>query len=105
MATLLWTMLTTALVLAALRPGLLRLSASALLLYPPYYLAVLTVTAAISPGFVSIWGGDSLWGPRLLGFPLEETVFVCLFAVTFPLVAGTILGTTVARPGPRPRLA
>lgn len=88
METLLITMAATGIVLAALWPERLMLSASVVLFYPPYYVVVLLIAAQVSEGFTGIWNGAQLSGLRLLGLPLEEYAFVYAFSAVYPLIIG-----------------
>lgn len=56
------------------------------LLYSAYYCAVLYATALISPGFFRMWDGYAVWGPRLLGLPIEDIIWVFSLAVCYSLV-------------------
>lgn len=89
----------TAAALLARRPALWRLPAAALALYVPYYSAFLIASAALVPGFAAMWDGPELWGPRLLGVPVDELAWVASFALCFPLVIGTVLDARIAPRG------
>ncbi|MCP4383166.1 MAG: hypothetical protein GY798_17400 [Hyphomicrobiales bacterium] len=91
MAVLLIVMFVMTVVLGGLRPHLLQLSLAAVILYPVYYAGVLWITAGLVPGFFGIWDGPELWGPRLLGLPVEELAFVAMFSISYPLIIGTVL--------------
>ncbi|MCB1498781.1 MAG: hypothetical protein KDK07_03160 [Bauldia sp.] len=100
MTNLLIVMLATGAVLALLQPRLLRLSAAGVLIYPPYYLAVLFLCGWLIDGFFAIWSGPELWGIRIVGFPIEEIIFVYLFSFCYPLIIGTVLSAQIIE---RPR--
>jgi hypothetical protein len=96
METLIFAMVATATVLAALRPALLRLSCAAIVLYPPYYLLIAFSTAGLFPGFFAIWDGPELWGPRLFGLPVDEIAWVGSYALCYPLIFATALDVRFA---------
>lgn len=97
MDTLLIVMAGTGAVLAYVKPSLLRLSTAAVCFYPPYYMAVLFCTSAVLPDFFSIWNGPELWGVDIFGLPVEEFVFVVVFAAVYPLIVGTAFEAEIDR--------
>jgi len=101
MGTLIVVMILTAAALLVMRPGLWRLSLSAVLLYPPYYVLVLFVGSWIGTDFFSIWDGPELWGPVLFGLPVDEIVFVYVFSLCYPLIFGFASGVTIRPAGRR----
>ncbi|MDJ0823639.1 MAG: hypothetical protein QNJ09_17750 [Paracoccaceae bacterium] len=84
-------MLVTTVALGLLRPDLVRLSISAVLLYVPYYTAFLLVCGALLPGFFGIWSGSDLWGATFFGLPVDEIAFILAFAACYPLIVGIVL--------------
>lgn len=88
MPVLLYTMAATLLALGWHDRRHLRLSATAVLLYTPYYTAILWLTEALFPGFFTIWDGPQLWGVDLWGLPLEELAFVVAYSAVWPMILG-----------------
>lgn len=90
-------------VLLALRPDLWRLSVAGVLIYLPYYLVFMALCLALIPGFAAVWDGPELWGPRLLGVPVDELAWATAFAACYPAVVATVLDLRFGPPGAAPR--
>ena len=69
-----------------LRPSYWPFAVSSLALYPPYYLGILFAVSLIIPEFFTVWGGSTLWGPRIWGLPLDEFVWIISFAPHWSLL-------------------
>lgn len=55
-------------------------------IYSAYYCAVLYTTALIAPRFFGMWDGYAIWGPRLLGLPVEDIIWVLSLTVCYLLI-------------------
>ena len=51
------------------------------------YFAVLKAVLTLSSGFINQWNTATLWGPRVLGVPLDEVAGAAAFGLAWPLFA------------------
>ncbi|MEZ5840295.1 MAG: hypothetical protein R3D02_07645 [Hyphomicrobiales bacterium] len=66
------------------RPDLLSLLARPLLVYVPYYFAVVGLTTAIHPAFPGFWAGGEFVGTAFFGLPVEEFLWMATAAMLYP---------------------
>jgi len=87
--------------LLAMRSELWPISLCAAVGYAPYYLAILYIASQLFPGFTSMWGGYKLWGPRILGLPVDEAVWVATFAASWSLIIAYASDARLVKPSSR----
>jgi hypothetical protein len=62
------------------------------------YFALIKVLFMLSPGFVNAWNVAGLWGPRVLGVPLDEIVAAAGFGMAWPLFAAHLFDARLEVP-------
>jgi hypothetical protein len=57
------------------------------------YFAVTKLVFTLNPGFLNQWNTAALWGPRVLGIPLDEIAAAAGFGLAWPLFAAYFFDT------------
>ena len=69
------------------RPGIWPLALAGPLGYALVYAAALKAWHLVVPSFGAQWNSEALWGPTLLGVPLDEVVWAAAFGLAWPVFA------------------
>jgi len=73
--------------------GLWQLGVAGLGGFTAIYFALTKVLFILSPGYINQWNAAGLWGPRVVGVPLDEIAAAAAFGLAWPLFAAYIFDT------------
>ena len=71
--------------IVAIRRELAWFGLRAAVVYTVYYFTFLLVLAAMAPGYMAVWDGPELLGPRICTVPVDELLWMFAFALAFPV--------------------
>jgi hypothetical protein len=69
--------------------------------YAVLYVVTLKIWYVLVPSFGAQWNAGALWGPTVLGIPLDEVVWAAAFGMAWPMFAAYLLDARL-QPAPSP---